>query len=160
MPKLSQLEKLMTALRRVAEEADPRLPSFQIADRFYKTHRDLIDKELIDEWIIDRIAHMLGRYRAKVRQEHDPQLSLEFSLGFKSLPPKIEVKPGVKVPREEATLGAFRRLVTRLSVKDSPRLIEAKKAVELMEKYAKRGNEDLTWGEALKLEAKAAKART
>lgn len=76
MAKLSKLEKLMTALRRAAENADPRIPSFEVADEFYRTNRDLIDEEVIDEWIIDRLSRLMGRYRAKARQEQHPQLSL------------------------------------------------------------------------------------
>jgi len=156
MPRLSKLEKLIAAIRRAAEDEDPRLTNFQMATAFYSSHRDDIDQEISDAWHIEKLTLLFGKHRPKPKGQESEQLTLEFTLGFKRLPPKVELKPGVKVPREEATIDSVRRLVARLETRQSPQLIQAKRWLEVMEKYEKRGPR-VTWGDVLKWEARAAK---
>ena len=120
-----------------------------------KLHAQFAEHKWSGEWfryVGELLAFSLTILKLSEIQIDPPkEIRLEDTLGFRHLPKQLL--------HADATLDDLRNLVKRIAMQKSAKLIEAERAVELMEKYVKRGNEDLTWGDALKLEAKAAKAR-
>lgn len=151
MPKLSAAARLDAAIKNAAETAVPGITSLQLAEQFYADEEALLEP-FIRPWVIQRLAQLIGKHRATVRRESQPQLMFEESLGFRRLPKRIEVEPGKKIPRAEATIGVFRQLASRLREKESPALEAANRAIELMAKYT-ASEPRITWGVVVEREA-------
>lgn len=152
MPRrLTALEELRAAIRTTARECDPKQTSSEAASQFYADNRELI-ASVADQWIIEKLAALIGKQRAKARRENNPQLVLEGMLGFTHLPATIEVEPGTRVRREEATIQVFRKLVRNLKNRSTPAVEEAERAIALMSKYTPQ-NRRITWKQVLEKEA-------
>lgn len=157
MAKLSIAEKLDVAVKDCARATDSSVTSLQAAEEFYADEAELVEP-FVRVWVIRRLAQLIGKHRAQARRESQPQLMFEEALGFKRLPKRIEVEPGKRVPRAEATIGVFRRLAARLSDRESPALEAANRAIALMATYTP-DEPRITWGKVVELEAeKKAKA--
>jgi hypothetical protein len=152
MPKLTQLQELDLAIKFAAQEADPKVTSFQVAEEFYESQRELIDP-FTPQWVVEKLSDLIRKYRWKARRENDRQLVLEELLGFKHLPRKIEVAPGEIVLRSDATIEVFRKLATQLRKRKGPLLEEVEGVIALMERYTKRGGRTITWAEVREKEA-------
>jgi len=138
------------ALRNAARDADSKTGSRQVAEQLYRDERTLFES-FIDQWVIEKLASIIGKHRARMRREANEQLMFEESLGFKRLPRTIEVAPGERIARANATIGVFRRLAVQLRNTESPALAEANRAIELMSKYT-AGHPRITWAKVLKEE--------
>src|SRR5437879_3875669 len=134
MPRLTVAEELDVAIKGAARDADPKTPSVQVAETFYTDNRELVSS-FADRWMIEKLAMLIGKDRAKARRENNPQLVIEGTLGIKRLPKKIEIKPGEKIARGQATIGAFRKLASELRQQEHPALPAANAAIALMSKY-------------------------
>lgn len=150
MPKLTALQELQAAIRTAAKEAEPRVPSRRIAEAFYAENRQLI-ASTADQWIVEKLASLIGKHRAKLRRDANEQLVFEDRLGFKRLPRRIETEPGVKVRREDATIGVFRKLVTQLRQQENPAVDEANNAIALMSKYTAKELSIWLWAAEMQL---------
>jgi hypothetical protein len=155
--KLTALEELDVALRNAARDAQPDETSRQIAEQFCESERRLIEA-FRAEWVIEKVAVLIGKHRAKVRRESQPQLVFEGLLGFRRLPRTIEIEPGKKVRRGDATIGVFRTLVSQLRDRESPALKEANQAIALMAQYTPT-EPRITWAEVAEREAAKAIAQ-
>lgn len=156
MAKLTPLEELDVAIRLAATDADSSTRSREVAREFYESNRELI-AEAADEWIIEKLAVLIARHRAKVRRENDRQLVLEGTLGFARLPKRMKDRAGRSVFRSDATTPFFRKLVADLRKAKSPALEEAERALGLIQAYSKQRGVRTTWSEVLEREAEAAK---
>ena len=150
MAKLSVLEELQSAIRTAAAEAAPKATSRALAKTFVEDYRDVIEP-FRDEWILEKLASLIGKYRLKVRREEDEQ----YQLGFGHIPRKIELRSGKTITRDEATIGGLRQLAVQLRARKHPALEEVENAIALMAKYRnKPGMKFVTWAEVVELEAK------
>lgn len=149
--KLTVLEELDIAIKLAARDAEPGIRSNRIADEFYDSNRDLL-VPFIRQWVVSKLASLIGKHRATVKRENNPQLAFEGMLGFKNLPATIEVAPGETVPRADSKIQAWRKLARSLTKKPNPARDQALKVVEIMAPHSKR-KKNITWGEVAKLEA-------
>jgi hypothetical protein len=155
MPKLSAAEQLDIAIMNAARDADPSMPTFRVAEEFYGSNRQLI-QPFTDPWVIAKLAMLIGKDRAKVRRENNPQLVFEDILGLKRLPKKLKLKSGKDVRRGESTIEGFRRWAVELRKQDHPALEYALRAIEMMASYTPT-EPHITWAEVLEREAKKKK---
>lgn len=152
MPKISVLEELETVIRSAAREADARAANAQIAEQLYESHAKVI-APFIAEWVIEKLGSLVGKHRADIRMENAPQMILfDLSLGIKGFPRTLHWE-GKRIPRQQATVSAFRGVVDKLRDRESPALQRARIALSLMEKYSKT-KKRITWGEVMEIEAK------
>jgi hypothetical protein len=151
MPKLTQLEELDMAIKLAARDAEPGVISTRIADEFYDTNRELIEP-FIRQWVVSKLASLIGKHRARTRRERNPQLVFESMLGFKNLPTRIEVSPGETIPRADAKIQPWRQLARTLTKQPNPAREEALRVVAIMAPYTEK-ERNITWGEVLKREA-------
>jgi hypothetical protein len=158
MAKLSAAEQLDAAIRNAARAADSGTSSLEVAKEFYAEQRELLEP-FIPDWVIQRLAQLIGKHRAKERRANTPLLLFEDAVGIKRLPRRFEVKPGERIRREDATIRAMEKLVAQLRKQESPALTDALSAVALMSKYTVK-EPHITWGEVVEREAKAKNART
>lgn len=157
MPKLDQLEQLDVSLKTAAKEAEPKTPSYQIAEDFYESHRKLIEP-LIDQWVIEKLAGLIGRHRAKARRATNRLLVFQSKLGFPHIPRTVEIRPGETIPTGEATRKPFRKLkaqIRRAKIRLlEPALEEIDRADALFARYTKKKEtEHITWAEIVEKEA-------
>mgnify|MGYP001591235874 CR=1 FL=1 len=158
MPKLNALEQLDIALKATARDALQGQTSRELAEQFYDSERDLV-VPVIRDWMIARLANIIGRQRKRAAREADQQLTLELALGFRGFPKRFKSESGKVIRKEEATINVFRELARRLREKDSPELQDANHAIDLMAKYTPE-HPRITWAEVVKREAeKTAKKR-
>lgn len=152
MPKLAPLEELEIAIRLSAKDAPSTLPSHAVARDFYESNRKLI-AVVADEWIIEKLASLIAKHRAKARRENNPQMVLEGLLGFTHLPRKLRDSNGSLIPRSDATITVLRKYAIVLRKNKSPGLEETERAIKLMSAYTYGGSR-ITWGEVVEREAK------
>jgi hypothetical protein len=151
MAKLSVAEEFDIAVKSAAREADPKTTSRQAAEEFYRVQPELVEP-FREAWIVERLAGLIGKHRARIKRESNEQLVFEGLLGFGHLPKKLELRSGEALLRGEATMGAFRQHRALLWKRGHPGIAEMDKAITLMEKYAKIET-DITWAEVVKREA-------
>jgi hypothetical protein len=155
MPKLSLAERLDVAIKEAAANADLlKISSRQAAAEFHRDQPGLVDP-FVKDWIVEKLASIIGGHRTKARRAANPQLAFEEALGFKHLPAKIEMKDGKKIARADATMGALRILASHLGQKETPAQKEVQQAIILMSQYT-ADNQRITWGEVVKREAEKA----
>jgi hypothetical protein len=153
MPKLQHYAELDRGLRIAAENAPSDVPTTRLAEQFYEANRDIVGP-MVDGWIVEKLAALIGKHRAKVRRAESQQLVFEEMLGFTHLPSKITLKSGEKVKRAEATRGQLRQERSRRVKDHGPVVQELDSAIELMGKYSRsRKHRKITWAEVLEKEA-------
>jgi|SRR5579859_979861 len=160
MPRLDQLEELDVALKTAAKEADPKTASRQVAEEFYDSHRKLIEP-LIAEWVVEKIAGLIGKLRAKKRRESNRQLVFQAKLGFAHIPQTVDLGSGQVIATGEATRKVFRKLKVQLRKAKirslEPIMEEIKRADALFARYTRsKKTEHITWAEIVEKEAEKA----
>jgi len=155
MPKtterLSPEQKLDIAIKNVANDADPRMTSREVAQEFYESNYEFVEP-FISAFVIEQLARSIGSYRAKARRARNLQLMWEAALGIKHLPPRLKDKEGKSVVRAEATIGFYQNRASELGKVESPARAAALRVVALMAKYTAH-NRTITWAEVAQIEA-------
>jgi hypothetical protein len=151
MAKLTQLEELDIAIKLTARDAEQGVTSSQLAVEFYDANREMIEP-FIRQWVVSKLANLIGKHRARAKREANPQLTFESMLGFKHLPTRVEVVPGETVARADSKIQPWRRLARSLTRMPNPAREEALRVVAIMTPYTEK-ERNITWGEVLKREA-------
>ena len=151
MPKFTPLEELDIAIKLAAKDAEKGSTSSIVAGEFYEANREMVEP-FVRQWVISKLASLIGKYRSRARQEANPQLTFESMLGFKKLPSKIEVRAGESIDRSEAKIEAWRKFARSLTRQPNPQRVEALKVIALMAPHAQT-EKNITWGEVAKREA-------
>ena len=151
MPKLTVLEELDIAIKLAAKDAEPGVTSRIVAAEFYTDNMEMV-APFIREWVISKLASLIGKHRARTKRQANPQLTFESMLGFKNMPAKIELESGESVPRADATIRPWRKFARSLTKQPNRARVQALRVVELMAPYAAT-EKGITWGEVAKREA-------
>jgi len=152
MPKLTHLEEVKAALKTAAREVGPRTTSRAAAAKLLADDPEVF-RPVEKDWILEKAANVIAKYRLERRREKDPQ----YRLGFGHMPRRIKLRSGDVVRRADATIADLRQLATQLRRSRHPALDEVEKAITLMAKYTARGEgqkHGISWSEVLDLEAK------
>jgi hypothetical protein len=153
MAKLTTLQKLDSAIRAGAKEAEPKASNRQLGEQFCEAEPGLIEP-FLKEWAIEKVAGLFGKYRAKARRDNDEQLQFEtiLELRFPKSLRRITLKSGETKSRYDANLTELRQQRALLYKEGNTGLPPLDAAIERMEKYAS-SEPGITYGEVLKREA-------
>jgi hypothetical protein len=151
MAKLSVAEEFDVAIKAASRDADPKASSRQVAEEFIESEVDLI-VAFRDEWVLEKLTLLIGKYRAKMRRESNQQMKWEEMLGFGRLPKKIRRKSGEMVDSAESTIGPHREYRKFLRKQGHPALEETDRRIKLMSKYSRKERR-ITWAEVVEREA-------
>lgn len=151
MAKLTTLEEFQAAIRTAGHEADPKATSRSVAAEFLDGQPELV-RPFEREWVLAKLASLIGKHRLKIRRDADAQ----YKLGFSHIPRKIQTASGEMIRRRDATIQDLRRTTTELRKWKHPALAEVENAIALMAKYTAKGvgqKQRITWGDVLNREA-------
>jgi len=151
MARLNILEELQSAIRSAAREAEPKATSRMVAAEFHESHKPLI-AQFQEQWILEKLASLIAKYRLNARRETDVQ----YQLGFGHIPRRIDLGSGKVIRSADATITGLRRLAVQLRKRRHPALDEVEKAITVMSAYTGKGKgkkQRITWGEVLEREA-------
>ena len=148
MPKLKPAEQFQIAVKQVAKDALDGTTSRELAERFYAEEPALVN-QFDREWKIEKLAFLIAKERAVLRNARNPQRLL----GFRRIRHKFTLSDGREIDDRTATLWSYRQIKSQLSKEPHPLKLEIEKRIEFMEPWSRK-KRGITFTEATEREAK------